>query len=912
MYAHSGRSAIRDSLAKHRSSHLTEHAESRQYRRSAGSTQSITRANDLEASSLCPSIRASRPRLAAAAVTNRPRYDRLRPVRRPEVAPSVTTITSSARSVGGVNNRYAQPGCAIKDDEDLLDSFKQPENPPGTCASCGSSTKIHTGAPQLLNPCYCLSDESDRDEGNSVRMMKAKKVNWGGATTTNAGGKVTSVNPGLAAESSENSNTSCMSSNTSLIPHSFSVGEIWKIHTNLKSSNLPQRFPAAKGSSRKTLIAVAPGQQMLLQREQRPGGYGHFKRDAQAGRWSLKRCCRRFGVTKTTGIRVHRPQGFSGQFADEEACDSSFWQPESTVRTRSGSDRQERIRLDRGNVPGHDPRRQILRRPDACSILVELAHHRLPARRQIQLPDHARSRPDASVLWKDRPISPPTNRGTTSKQQSPVGQRDPIYRQPELPVTVPLCTRTSVSEQAAKENHRGSATINLPSRTTPCWKLQAGRGGRSERSKQFDSKLVDTYFDDVGGMAKILREFLLHVKHPECRLRVDLCSGQTLLSHAIAGQLKIGLATKLVAELARRKSKAVTRCSSSVPPTGRMRLNRPCVASVALTRKSRSEFRSAKRAQILKIICKNLKFEQTMDYDENANLAPGYVAAVTTAIKRMLPERERQQLLVERRKTDQDRLKQLAKKVVIDDKVSDGIGEPASVHSCTSVTAELRSNPSLSARTRVPELAVEDYTVLRAQAKGATRLVAGVSGKSEQRIQDIQEVFNQAAVLSPCLLFFDDINAISANRVTAQKDMERRIVAQLLCSLDGLCESKKVTRCSSPVLPTGGMRSTRPCVAPLLVEAIREPYLEILHRKALQELLKQLVTKVVDDDEVMEGRNQSRVCSTDDDVITLDDDVEVVVNLTKRKKNLPKQRRQPRKRRRQSGVKLIIMKNIFC
>ncbi|XP_038106557.1 uncharacterized protein LOC6051968 [Culex quinquefasciatus] len=126
---------------------------------------------------------------------------------------------------------------------------------PGTCASCGSSTKIHTGAPQLLNPCYCLSDESDRDEGNSVRMMKAKKVNWGGATTTNAGGKVTSVNPGLAAESSENSNTSCMSSNTSLIPHSFSVGEIWKIHTNLKSSNLPQRFPAAKGSSRKTLIA---------------------------------------------------------------------------------------------------------------------------------------------------------------------------------------------------------------------------------------------------------------------------------------------------------------------------------------------------------------------------------------------------------------------------------------------------------------------------------------------------------------------------------------------------------------------------------------------------------------------------------------------------------------------------------
>ncbi|EDS37969.1 ribosome biogenesis ATPase RIX7 [Culex quinquefasciatus] len=255
-----------------------------------------------------------------------------------------------------------------------------------------------------------------------------------------------------------------------------------------------------------------------------------------------------------------------------------------------------------------------------------------------------------------------------------------------------------------------------------------------------------------------------------------------------------------------------------------MRLNRACVASVALTRKSRSEFRSAKRAQTLKIICKNLKLEQTMDYDENANLALGYVAAVTTAIKRMLTERERQQLLVERRKTDQDRLKQLAKKVVVDDKLVSGFPSITNPNSrspfrhldfSTSVTAELRSNPSLPARTRVPELAVEYYTVLRAQAKGATNLVAGVSSKSEQRIQDIQEVFNQATVLSPCLLFFDDINAISANRVTAQKDMERQIVAQLLCSLDGLCESKKVTRCSSSVLPTGGMRSTRPCVAPV-------------------------------------------------------------------------------------------------
>ncbi|KAL1374306.1 hypothetical protein pipiens_018157, partial [Culex pipiens pipiens] len=67
----------------------------------------------------------------------------------------------------------------------------------------------------------------------------------------------------------------------------------------------------------------------------------------------------------------------------------------------------------------------------------------------------------------------------------------------------------------------------------------AGRGGRSGDQ----SDLIQA------GMAKILREFLLHVKQPECRLRVDLCSGQTVLAHAIAGQLKIGLATKLVAEV---------------------------------------------------------------------------------------------------------------------------------------------------------------------------------------------------------------------------------------------------------------------------------------------------------------------------------------------------------------------------
>lgn len=65
----------------------------------------------------------------------------------------------------------------------------------------------------------------------------------------------------------------------------------------------------------------------------------------------------------------------------------------------------------------------------------------------------------------------------------------------------------------------------------------------------------------------------------------------------------------------------------------------------------------------------------------------------------------------------------------------------------------------------------------------ATELVAGVSGESEERIR---ELFEQAASIAPCVLFIDEIDAISSNRQNAQKDMERRIVAQLLSSLDGL------------------------------------------------------------------------------------------------------------------------------
>ena len=40
--------------------------------------------------------------------------------------------------------------------------------------------------------------------------------------------------------------------------------------------------------------------------------------------------------------------------------------------------------------------------------------------------------------------------------------------------------------------------------------------------------------------------------------------------------------------------------------------------------------------------------------------------------------------------------------------------------------------------------------------------------------------------LAPCILFIDEIDAITPKRENAQREMERRIVAQLLTCMDGM------------------------------------------------------------------------------------------------------------------------------
>lgn len=78
----------------------------------------------------------------------------------------------------------------------------------------------------------------------------------------------------------------------------------------------------------------------------------------------------------------------------------------------------------------------------------------------------------------------------------------------------------------------------------------------------------------------------------------------------------------------------------------------------------------------------------------------------------------------------------------------------------------------------------------------APELVAGVSGESEERIR---ELFEKAVASAPCVLFIDEIDAITPNRQNAQKEMERRIVAQLLSCLDDLNASE----CCDKILVIG-------------------------------------------------------------------------------------------------------------
>ncbi|KAI0084129.1 P-loop containing nucleoside triphosphate hydrolase protein [Irpex rosettiformis] len=65
----------------------------------------------------------------------------------------------------------------------------------------------------------------------------------------------------------------------------------------------------------------------------------------------------------------------------------------------------------------------------------------------------------------------------------------------------------------------------------------------------------------------------------------------------------------------------------------------------------------------------------------------------------------------------------------------------------------------------------------------APSIVSGMSGESEKTLR---ETFEDAKRLAPCILFIDEIDAITPKRESAQREMERRIVAQFLTCMDEL------------------------------------------------------------------------------------------------------------------------------
>jgi ribosome biogenesis ATPase len=118
-------------------------------------------------------------------------------------------------------------------------------------------------------------------------------------------------------------------------------------------------------------------------------------------------------------------------------------------------------------------------------------------------------------------------------------------------------------------------------------------------------------------------------------------------------------------------------------------------------------------------------------------------------------------------------------------------------------------------------------------------VVSGMSGESEKQIR---EHFEKAKEVAPCLIFIDEIDVIAPKRDSAQSQMEKRIVAQLLISMDSLAmegnDGKPVIVLAAtnrpdsldPALRRGGRFDTEISMG-VPNESMREMILKALTRK---------------------------------------------------------------------------------
>lgn len=103
---------------------------------------------------------------------------------------------------------------------------------------------------------------------------------------------------------------------------------------------------------------------------------------------------------------------------------------------------------------------------------------------------------------------------------------------------------------------------------------------------------------------------------------------------------------------------------------------------------------------------------------------------------------------------------------------------------------------------------------------GSTEIISGISGDSESKVRDL---FDKAVSHAPCVLLFDEIDAICQKREAASKNMESRIVSQLCLCMDEL--AAKMSMCFWLVRQIGKTELTPLCVGPAgLTERFNSPF----------------------------------------------------------------------------------------
>ncbi|KAI5448571.1 Cell division control protein 48 C, variant 2 [Lathyrus oleraceus] len=96
------------------------------------------------------------------------------------------------------------------------------------------------------------------------------------------------------------------------------------------------------------------------------------------------------------------------------------------------------------------------------------------------------------------------------------------------------------------------------------------------------------------------------------------------------------------------------------------------------------------------------------------------------------------------------------------------------------VTGILLHGPPGCGKTRLAH-AIANETGLPFHHISATEVISGVSGASEEYIR---ELFDKAKRTAPSIVFIDEIDAIASKRENLQREMEKRIVTQLMTSMD--------------------------------------------------------------------------------------------------------------------------------